>query len=60
MSEKRLYNHKGKEFILEPVSDSVIRVTRREQTGFFDSAATGNPMSHTRGPDTKAWYVVTI
>ena len=35
MSEKRLYNHKGKEFILEPVSDSVIRVTHREQTGFF-------------------------
>ena len=35
MSEKRLYTHEGKECILEPVSDSVVRVTYREQTGFF-------------------------
>ena len=35
MSEKRIYTQKGKEFILEPVSDSVVRVTHREQTGFF-------------------------
>ena len=35
MSEKRLYNYEDKEFILEPVSDSVVKVTHREQTGYF-------------------------
>ena len=35
MQEKRNYNHQGAEFILEPLSDSVVRVTHREQTGYF-------------------------
>ena len=33
--EKRKHNYEGAEFILEPISDSVIRVTHREETGYF-------------------------
>ena len=36
--ERRHYNHEGAEFILEPLSDSVVRVTHREQTGYFGVA----------------------
>ena len=32
------YNHQGAEFIPEPLSDSVVRVTHREQTGYFGVA----------------------
>ena len=32
---RRLYSYKDEEFILEPVSDSVVRVTHRGQTGYF-------------------------
>lgn len=35
MREKRKYNYEGAEFILETISDSVIRVTHREDTGYF-------------------------
>ena len=31
----RKYTVGDAEFILEPISDSVIRVTHREQTGYF-------------------------
>ena len=33
--EKRHYNNGDAEFILEPLSDAVIKVTHREQTGYF-------------------------
>ena len=32
---RRLYSYQDKEFILEPISDSVIKVTHQEQTGYF-------------------------
>ena len=32
---RRLYSYQDEEFILDPVSDSVIRVTHQEQTGYF-------------------------
>ena len=32
---KRMYTYEGAEFILEPISHSVVRVTHREQTGCF-------------------------
>ena len=35
---RRHHNHEGTEFILEPLSDSVVRVTHREQTGYFGVA----------------------
>ena len=35
---RRHYNHEAAEFILEPISDSVVRVTHREQTGYFGVA----------------------
>ena len=35
LQERRRYYHEGAEFILEPLSDSVVRVTHREQTGYF-------------------------
>ena len=33
--KKRHYNNGDAEFILEPLSDSVVRVTHRDQTGYF-------------------------
>ena len=33
--EKRHYNNGDAEFILETVSDAVVRVTHGEQTGYF-------------------------
>ena len=32
---ERHYNHGGYEFILEPLSDSLVRVTHRDQTGYL-------------------------
>ena len=35
MMRKRHYNNGNGEFILEPLTDSVVRVTHRDQTGYF-------------------------
>ena len=35
MMKKRHYNNGDGEFILEPISDSLVRVTHRDQTGYF-------------------------
>lgn len=35
MTEKGLYTHEGREFFLQPISDSVVRVTHREQTWYL-------------------------
>ena len=35
MNEKTHYNYQGRVFILKPLSDSVVRVTHRDQTGHF-------------------------
>ena len=35
VGQKRHYNNGDAEFMLEPLSDSVVRVTHREQTAFF-------------------------
>ena len=32
---RRVYSYQDEEFILDPISDSVVRVTHGEQTGFF-------------------------
>lgn len=32
---RRLYSYQDEEFTLEPISDSVVRVTHQEQTGYF-------------------------
>ena len=36
VQERCHYYHEGAEFILDPLSDSVVRVTHREQTGYFE------------------------
>ena len=41
--ERRRYNHQDAEFILEPISDSVVRVTHREQAGYFGFNRKWNP-----------------
>ena len=33
--KKRHYNNGDGEFILEPLSDSLVKVTHRDQTGYF-------------------------
>ena len=33
--KKRHYNNGEGEFILDPLSDSVVKVTHRDQTGYF-------------------------
>ena len=33
--KKRRYNYRRAEFILEPLSDALVRVTHREQTGYI-------------------------
>lgn len=43
MRETRKYNYEGAEFILETISDSVIRVTHREDTGYFDLSGDWEP-----------------
>ena len=35
MNKKRQYNNGDAEFILEPLSDSVVKVTHRDQTAYF-------------------------
>ena len=33
--KKRHYNYQDREFILEPLSDSLVKVTHRDQTGYL-------------------------
>ena len=35
MNKKRHYNNGKADFLLEPISDSVVKVTYRDQTGYF-------------------------
>lgn len=40
--KKRRYKHGRAEFILEPLSDALVRVTHREQTGYIGIARNWN------------------
>ena len=35
MKEKTHYKYQGAVFILDPLSESVVKVTHRDQTGYF-------------------------
>ena len=52
VGQKRHYNNGEAEFMLEPLSDSVVRVTHREQTGYFGFNRDWDPLN----PYTRADY----
>jgi len=45
MKEKTHYNYRDAVFILDPLSESVVRVTHRDQTGYFGFNRKWDPTS---------------
>ena len=47
---KRHYNNGDGEFVLEPLSDSLVKVTHRDQTGYFGIKRTGTSTARMHAP----------